>query len=86
MPHSAHKEWPLRVPPIYVHSNVSKFVLNGADLMAPGLQGEQYGHPESRESTASSYGAEPLTDCSSMCMATHTPLQLVYGKEIARVV
>jgi len=37
---------PLNVAPLHVHSNVSHFVLNGADFMAAGLQGRQFPYPE----------------------------------------
>lgn len=37
---------PLNVAPVHVHSNVSHYVLNGAEFMAPGLQGREYPYPE----------------------------------------
>eukprot|EP00928_Gymnodinium_smaydae_P030399 TRINITY_DN22628_c0_g3_i1.p1 TRINITY_DN22628_c0_g3~~TRINITY_DN22628_c0_g3_i1.p1 ORF type:complete len:646 (+),score=102.95 TRINITY_DN22628_c0_g3_i1:85-2022(+) len=36
----------LQTPPVLVHPDVTHFLLKGADLMAPGLQGRQYPYPE----------------------------------------
>jgi len=37
---------PLNIARVHVHPSTTHFVLNGADFMAPGLQGREYPYPE----------------------------------------